>query len=337
MSYEATAKKMELSEQLTSQIDIIPISFKKLLLLYSVIPISALLIFIDQVFFFGSLQRNLPQSPEYLIWFTIFFVQPHVIASSMQFLDTNYLKSYRKKLLIALPIIIAGSYLVPKLIGMNVFMVLFGAYTVYHAIGQQFGITRMQLKKVDRNYHLWKWTGIFIASLIYTAIYPPQLEKIDLVPILLSIGGLMFVPWMNFAGKLIQDTRNEEGVNAIIANQTMILFSLVAMFSGYPFFAVLAPRIIHDLTAYSFYITHDYNRNKMESKNWIFKITNKLKIPIFIATPLISVIIAFPITYYQEVSSIALYFVICTSIVHYYTEQLVWRKDTLHRAHIKII
>jgi len=65
-----------------------------LLAVYLVVPTVGLVVVVDLALLRGGLRGSLPNSPEDLFWFTVFFVLPHILASQFSFYDREYVKVY---------------------------------------------------------------------------------------------------------------------------------------------------------------------------------------------------------------------------------------------------
>src|SRR5437762_4035318 len=77
----------------------------------------------------------------------------------------------------------------------------------------------------------------------------------------------------------------------LIANSAMPIVSVYLYAEGYYFFAVLGPRVIHDATAFIFYMVHDYNRHHEAPRNGLYKVLNKLRLSAFWSVPLIAILL----------------------------------------------
>ncbi|WVM89040.1 hypothetical protein UMZ34_24770 [Halopseudomonas pachastrellae] len=64
--------------------------------------------------------------------------------------------------------------------------------------------------------------------------------------------------------QLARLTEGRLGRAYLWANALLLLSALVIDRLGYTLFVILMPRLIHDLTAYSVYVTHDRNRNQSD-------------------------------------------------------------------------
>lgn len=305
------------------------ISPRLLLAIYLVIPLCLVLTFAMQIFGANHLLTALPETPNELIIFTLFFVLPHIVASSNTMLDKSYIAFYKNKLLIALFISIMIAFLLPRLIDPMIVLVINGALTVYHVIAQQFGLTASLSRAKTTIYQVWKYSGIALGGFIFYLFYyskqiSPEIYqgyRIVVFILLLLFGVLTY-----FSQK---DSKTKEGKIYHWLNFLMLCVTFYYIDIKLLFFAMIITRIIHDLTAFSFYIVHDYNRNNDNPKNVIYKILGSI-IPLYIATPIIAIIMAKSISLLEFLT-----FINFITIFHYCTESFIWKTGTLHRKYIK--
>jgi hypothetical protein len=101
---------------------------------------------------------------------------------------------------------------------------------------------------------------------------------------------------------------------------------------GYTLFVIFIPRIIHDITAFSVYITHDTNRNRGEPRNAVYRVARFTRLPPLVLLPLLSIGIAYVLTINERYALAAI--VISTiTFLHYYFEGFIWRGPNPHRQH----
>ena len=107
--------------------------------------------------------------------------------------------------------------------------------------------------------------------------------------------------------------------------------SLLAIGLHYAFIAILVPRLIHDLTAFYFYLTHERGRNGERPRNAVAQLFS-LPINTYLALLTFTMILLSYFFVRSAQSTIfTLYFI---STLHYYVEAFMWKKGTPHRAAI---
>ena len=114
--------------------------------------------------------------------------------------------------------------------------------------------------------------------------------------------------------------------------------------------AILMPRLVHDITAYSFYVTHDVNRHGVRPQNGLFKVAHSLRVPVFVVLPALSFVLTYLLQAYgdalvdflaQSLFSVHIYKAITLGLIgylalmHYYTESFVWAANSPLRKYIR--
>jgi hypothetical protein len=130
----------------------------------------------------------------------------------------------------------------------------------------------------------------------------------------------------------------------------MALSSFFFYLQGYPLFAVLGPRVVHDATAFVFYAAHDYNRHFRGPRNWLYALLGKARIGAFAAVPAIAVLLTWFLDKRADAwlgfltahvleprfsRLIAFGLVGYLGLVHYYTEAVTWKADSPYRRYIR--
>lgn len=303
------------------------ISIRNLMYLYLIIPISLFVIWIDVVFLNSSLQITIPKSPNNIYLFTLFFILPHIIGSSITLIDKEYIAAYKTKLgysvILSLIFAIAFSFILPH----RIYLMLFGLMTLYHVIGQQLGLTAAFSGARGRVFKAWKWWGLLTAVSTSFLIYIPEEGGVlNYHYLRYAIIAQYFVLFtLTYLGQKQSTIPN--GKKYFWLNFVLIFSVFVCVELKYVFFAILIPRVIHDLTAFNFYIAHDYNRNKSTKHNIFYKILN-IKKP-FIMTPLLAIIIAVGIN-----TTGFFTLIMFLTLFHYCTESFMWKGLTPHRKNI---
>jgi hypothetical protein len=311
----------------------IKISTNLILSFYLIIPISFICIFYDQLFLKGNLRDSLPFTPENLFLFNLIFVSPHIIANSFSLFDREYILFYKEKISITLPLIILLGFAAPYVLGANLFGIIFSVWTMKHVVNQQFAIAPFFTKLFNRNYYFWRWLGICLGVLAYAGLSPDDIQ-FKVRTIVLYAWPIFSIPFIILTIKLFNETSAQKGKWFILLNFTMIQSSILLYLFRYSFFAIIIPRIIHDFTAFTFYILHDINRNSEIPHNYIYKLFYKIKIPILVLCPLLAIVIAFP---FQLIKlSFVQLFLTVLGIVHYYIESFTWKSGSIHRKQIII-
>lgn len=326
------------------------VSFRLLLGLYAIIPACLLLQLLDVGFWQGFLQRYLPSSPHHFILFQIVFGTPHIIASAIVMASNKeYLKFYKLKIILMTVAIAAffgiGSLFIPYL----VFYVLVACWTVYHVLKQQHGVVRGVCHLPSWAFYLLLWLSVAAGIFVYVGIFlkntldAQQTEWVKHAAAGLCIGlALSTVLCQRYATTLF-------GKLFLWANTLLVLSSFYFYSQQYYFLAILVPRLVHDATAYVFYVTHDYNKHHSHPGNFIYRYAARCNVHVFVVLPVLSFALAFALQNYGDdaVNLITIYLfdvkfrkVITVgllgylALMHYYTEAFTWKQGSPYRRFI---
>ncbi len=305
------------------------VRFDRLLALYAIVPLCAALVAVDLALASGALRRVLPSHPDKLLFFTVFVNLPHIVASHLTVADAEYLPKYRTRILWfgAGLLVVTGALkqLAPMVLG-----ALAVLFTVFHICAQQVGLTGAQLRVGDRTFTAWKW--ITIASGV--AAYVFAVDGTEAVRRHFAVLGLaLLVPSYLLAARLHRRSATAAGRRYLWANQAMFTAMIGLGLLGYPIFAALMPRVVHDLTAFYVYGVHDHNRNRAGAKNAFYKLAAALRVPTWIAGPAAGILIALAIERALPPET-ALVIVYTISAFHYYLEGVIWKRGSPHREHV---
>ena len=308
---------------------------KALLNFYWVIPMSWIVVLIDNFVLNKTFQQTLPKSPDEIFIFSMIFTTPHVLASSFSFFDIAYIKYYKKQLRAPLLFIIAVAIILPNIIGFTLFAGLFIVLTIIHTVGQQFGMSLMLTKANNINFQLWKWSGLAIAIPIYLDIAFDLSSRFLLGNIMFYLSLFLFIPFTTFTILYTAKCKQSIGYIAIWLNYLLVLNSCFLYYIKYTFFTFLTLRIIHDCSAFAFYMVHDQNRNAQQFNNFLYRPLSRLGVPILILCPLFAITLSYLYNQNRGVYWLEILIVIL-SLFHYYTDSFTWKNGSLHRQAIFI-
>lgn len=297
--------------------------------LYLIIPMAFAVIFVDMFTLDTVVQTSIPKTPNNLFWFTLFFVLPHIVSSNITLIDKEYISAYRTKLkysaALSLIFAIAFSFILPH----RIYLMLFGLMTLYHVIGQQLGLTAAFSGVRGRRFQAWKWWGLLTAVLTSFLIYIPEEGGGINYEYLRYVIFFQYIVLFMLTHICHKQSNEIIGKNYFWLNYLLILSVFVCVELEYVFLAILIPRVIHDITAFYFYIVHDNNRNAEQKHNLLYKVL-KIKMPLVLQTPLIAIIIAAGINatgFFTLIMFITLF--------HYCTESFMWKGSSPHRRSIR--
>ena len=213
------------------------ISPKLLLSVYLIIPVVWSVVIADLLLFNGTLRRVLPDSPEELFWFTVFFVLPHILASQFSFYDRDYLTAYRRQLVYGVPLILVTALVLSRFDqGSSGF--IFVAVTMWHVIAQQTGIAGLLAGRIGKVFAWWKWLTIALFIVGVSSILGPWINWVG-APVL-GLTTLLTIA-------AVRQARHPVGRHYLWATQGMSISAGLLSAGGYVFFSILIPRMVHDL------------------------------------------------------------------------------------------
>jgi hypothetical protein len=309
---------------------------KVLLSIYSAMPLSLVFIAIDKALLSGSIGKSLPSDPRVFVWFILIFMVPHILASFFSFAEREYFDFYKSKLLRGAQIAVVLGLFIPALLSATVIpIIIFATYTMIHVFMQQSGISKSLMRNVTSSHRYWQYLGISIATMLYIYLLVPAAgfrDTIDNSFLAMTLVTVVIIVYTILALQVVKQSKTQLGKIYFIGSHIIPILGVFYVATGYPILALIVPRFIHDLTAYTYYITHDNNRFKQEQSNVIYKSTSRLRLPIFFANPLISIALAYAVV--QLNSTAVLSVLTCVFFLHYYTESFIWKNDTLHRMQI---
>lgn len=326
------------------------VSFRMLLGLYLIIPLCLLLYGLDTTFWQGWLLENLPTRPTHLLLFQILFGTPHILASTILLVSNkDYMQFYKRNLCwmtLAIALVFGmGSLFIPY----RVFYVAVAGWTVYHVLKQQHGVARGVCQLPVWAYQSLLWLSVSAGLLIYIGIFlHTSLDAETMMQLKNAAGiltGLLFLNALycqRYAGSTF-------GKCFLWANVFLVVSSFYFYAQSYYFFAILMPRLVHDATAYIFYVTHDVNKHAFEPKNALYRWAKRHSISMFIVLPILSFSLAFVLQAYGDTAiawlTQALFGVEIRKVVtlgvlgyfalmHYYSEAITWKAGSPYRQFI---
>ncbi len=328
-----------------------PVSFRFLLSLYGIVPICLLLLALGRSGFDFAFRDWLPSSPGHFLLFQIFFGTPHIIASNLLLAShRDYLQLYKNKMLGMTLFIIAffgvGSLFIPY----RVLYVISACWTVYHVLKQQIGVAKAVCRLPAWAFYLQLWLSVGAGCLIYLGVFlnnsltPEQAQWVLWLATALTLALLLATLAMQ------RYTASRSGLVFLWANSLLVAGSWLVYVEQYYFLAILMPRLVHDITAYSFYVAHDINRHGRQAENGLFRLTNACRIPPALVLPVLS----FALTYLLQIygndavnfiaqtlfateinKAVTLGLIGYLALMHYYTEAFVWSAGSPLRRYIR--
>jgi hypothetical protein len=327
------------------------VSFRLIITLYAIIPICLMLYWADQTVWNHYLQQHLPSSPGHFLLFQILFGTPHIIASSILLVSNkDYLRFYHHKILFMSGFIILffgiGSLFIPY----KVLYIISACWTVYHVLKQQHGIGKAVCRLPAFAFYWLLGLSVAAGIAIYMGIFlknsltPSQADWLKTIASTLT---LVLVFATVYCQRFIATTF---GKAFMWANTLLIVSSFFLYSQQYYFLAILIPRLVHDATAYFFYVTHDYNKHHQHPQNGLYQLTKRLHLPVFAVLPVLSFVLTFLLQAYGDelinwisltlfgtevYKAVTLGLLGYLALMHYYTESFMWTSDSPLRRYIR--
>ena len=329
----------------------LPVSFRFLLSLYAIVPICLLLQWLDQRVFNHALHDMLPSSPSHFLLFQILFGTPHIIASSLLlFGHADYVSCFKNKLIGMTAFIIVffgvGSLFIPY----RILYIISACWTVYHVLKQQHGIAKAVCRLPNWAFYLQLWLSVSAGIFIYLGIFLKNSLTPQQAELILQIAGMLTIALLISTGVCQKHVPSRFGLYFLWANTLLVVASWYVYSQQYYFLAILMPRLVHDITAYSFYVSHDVNRHSQHADNELFKLASRCHLPAALVLPILSFLLTYLLQAYgddwvnlilQTVFSTQIYKAVTLGVIgylalmHYYTESFVWAAGSPLRRYIR--
>ncbi|MDD2758813.1 MAG: hypothetical protein PHH11_00820 [Methylomonas sp.] len=326
------------------------VSFRFLLSLYAIVPACILMLWADKLGFDHAFRDMLPSSPSHFLLFNILFGTPHIIASNLLlFGHADYVGAFRRKLIgMTLFIIVVfgiGSLFIPY----RVLYVISAVWTVYHVLKQQHGIAKAVCRLPNRAFFAQLWLSVGAGIFIYLGIFLKNSLEPEQAHWVLQIAGVLT------AGLLINTLLCQKyvpsrfGLYFLWANTLLVIASWYVYREQYYFLAILMPRLVHDITAYSFYVCHDVNRHGKTPQTGLFRLAVRCRVPVAIVLPVLSFVLTYLFQVYgdewvnwillnlfstQIYKAVTLGLIGYLALMHYYTEAFIWAAGSPLRRYI---
>ena len=314
----------------------ISLDAKWLLAIYGVLPLALFLITLDDFVFGRRLLAFLPSSPDDMRAFTVLFRMPHIVSSLLIFCEVEYLRHYKIRLSFGAPLIVMSALTAYFLIGWNSFFLIFSLITAFHVLTQQIGVTRSLVRNVDGWFQGWKWSCLVIGLLVYLVMVNSSARTQAVEFYIRNFLWLVFLPATYCAYRVSLKASSRIAVYYVWSTHALFVTLFTLFQFHYPFFVVFLTQVIHDLTAYGFYMVHNHNRSLAGSGNPISLLRKMTNAPVILLTPLLGIALASPLTQLRITQSWFHMSVVMIMLFHYYTESFSWKRNALHRRYVSL-
>ncbi len=326
------------------------VSFRFLLSLYAIVPLCLLVPVFDRFGFNYALRDMLPSSPSHFLLFQILFGTPHIIASNLLIgTHSDYLVAYKNKIIGMTVFIIVffgiGSLFIPY----RVLYIITACWTVYHVLKQQHGIAKAVCRLPSWGFYLQLWLSVGAGIFIYMGIFLKNSLTAEQAEWVLSVASVLTVALLVSTLVCQKYVAGRFGLYFLWANTLLVASSWYVYSQQYYFLAILMPRLVHDITAYSFYVSHDVNRHGRSPQIGLYRLANACRLPVAVVLPLLSFILTYLLQAYgddlvnlimqtlfatQIYKAVTLGLLGYLALMHYYTEAFVWSAGSPLRRYI---
>lgn len=326
------------------------VSFRFLLSLYAIIPLCLLAQLFDQFGFDYRLREMLPSSPGHFLLFQILFGTPHIIASNLLIgSHSDYLAAYKNKIIGMTMFIIVffgiGSLYIPY----EVLYVITACWTVYHVLKQQHGIAKAVCRLPNTAFYLQLWLSVSAGIFIYLGIFLKNSLTVEQAEWVMRVASVLTLALLVSTLACQKYVPSRFGLWFLWANTMLVASSWYLYGQHYYFLAILIPRLVHDVSAYSFYVSHDVNRHGRQAQNGLHRLASACRLPAAVVLPLLSFLLTYLLQAYgddlvnlimqtlfatQIYKAVTLGLLGYLALMHYYTEAFVWSAGSPLRRYI---
>ena len=313
-------------------------AFSRRALLYPamIIPITLVGLISDQIFFGGYLRTISPRNPEELAFFSFFFVYPHIVASLCVASNRHIRAGLGHVLARASVAVMLLAVVVAFTLGDSALFIVYGFVTIYHVFAQQFGLARLFLARTNYHFKICFAVGIVLSVGCYALVYSPKLAlHAYFIPFIAIALTLLVCSLPSFLA-LMRCARGWDGRWYLMTCLLTLISSWVCVVSDYPFGAILIPRVIHDLTAFLFYLYYEINSpDQTLAQKALGLILERGTIVRAVPLLIVSLAVASGLTFFEQ-ERLGMYVVTAVGFLHYTLEHFLWRSQSPARQYVKI-
>lgn len=116
----------------------------------------------------------------------------------------------------------------------------------------------------------------------------------------------------------------------------LFVFGYFFILTGYIFLPILAFCSIHHITAFSFYMTHDYNRTKGGYLNCFYALISRVPIRVMLLTPVLGILIAYLVRASTEKLTFGFSIIVLICMAHFSLKNVMWKRGSPHRQFVRV-
>jgi hypothetical protein len=221
---------------------------------------------------------------------------------------------------------------------------------VYHVLKQQHGIAKAVCRLPSWAFYLQLWLSVSAGIFIYMGIFLKNSLEPEQAALVLQVASALTMALVISTLVCQRYVPSRFGQYFLWANTLLVVSRWYVYSEQYYFLAILMPRLVHDITAYSFYVSHDVNRHGEQPGNNLFRAATALRLPVWLVLPLLSFLFTYLLQAYgddlvnlllqtlfstQIYKAVTLGFLGYLALMHYYTEAFVWAAGSPLRRYIR--
>jgi len=321
-------------------------SLRIILYLYLIMP-GALIVYLVDFLFLGKVFKGeFPSNSQNILIMLIFLGLPHVLAGFLiVFSRWTYISFYKFRIAFFVIFIVFLSVLGGYYFYYFDYIVIFlGAiFGVFHVVKQQYGV----LYRGHFIKNFYSMTSVFFSFLIgvfiYLGIFFREVISDDFLGYIGVIVVILCFLLSVFSFVSCDFSLKRLSLTCFWVNPVLIVFCAFFYIQEYFLLAIITPRLIHDLTAYFYYIDHEQRFFRKKENSTFFGLLSSWNVPVFLILPMSSIVVAIFLFMYEDViihfskhvtlqligydflpSSILWFFV----AMHYYTESFMWKRGS---------
>jgi len=237
-----------------------------------------------------------------------------------------------------------------QLLSSYVLYIMVASWTVYQVLKQQHGVGRGIYQLPSWAFYMLLWLSIGAGIAIYMGIFLKNTLTVQQAEWVKQTAGGLVICLLFSTFWCQQYIKTRFGSLFMWANSCLIIASFYFYIQEYYFLAILIPRLVHDATAYIFYVAHDFNKHAGHPQNFLYRWAAKIRLNVFIVLPLVSFALTFLLQVYGDQwfdaitqflfdmkirQAITVGLIGYFSLMHYYTEAFTWKFGSPYRKYIR--
>ncbi|MDP8932098.1 MAG: hypothetical protein M3O70_26900, partial [Actinomycetota bacterium] len=221
--------------------------------------------------------------------------------------------------------------------------------TIVHVLKQQIGVGRGAARTDSRMYSAWGWAAIGTGVVLYNALFLQALDPYR--SLLVPIAAVLAAITVGLAVRAQRDIASSLGHGFLWANTALVVTSFLLYATGYGLLAIAVPRVVHDTTAFAFYVVHDANKHGNGPRNLFHRLASSVPGGVLWVTPALAILVAYLLSEHGDAlvhqlsggvladavpKPVSLGVLGYLGMMHYYYESFTWKSGSPYRQHISL-